>query len=352
MIPERSLQMKKQNVINLVKYYVEKNDEAFRTEVVEIARYFEKNEEYSISEYLMDLISTTNYYVPQASYKNFVYLKKTNYSNKPLLLPDAIKNDILGLVRAITKNMGINKILFYGSPGSGKTESAYQIARLLSRDVLTVDFEQLIDSRLGQTAKNISILFDEISRVQSQNVLILFDEIDSIVLDRVNNNDLREMGRVTSTFLRELDDLNNDVVIIATTNLIDNFDKALLRRFDSKISFDRYSNEDLIEIADALLLSFLKKTENTKQDIRLFNKILKNSRQLPYPGEMTQLIKTAVAFADTENEFDYLRNFYLSLNNNPAKINIQELQDMGYTTREIEILTKIPKSSVSRKLKV
>ena len=343
--------MKKQSIINLVKYYVEKNDEAFRTEVVEIARDFEKIGDLSISEYLMDLISTTNYYVPQANYQNYQHLKKLVFKNKPLLLPEEIKNDVLGLVRAIDKRMGINKILFYGNPGSGKTESAYQVARLLGRDLLTVDFEQLIDSRLGQTAKNISTLFDEISRVQPMNVVILFDEIDAIVLDRVNSNDLREMGRVTSTFLRELDSLSEDVVIIATTNLMKSFDKALVRRFDSVISFDRYSRQDLVEIADAILLGYLKKAENTRQDTRLFHKILNNAVEIPYPGDLVQLIKTSVAFADTENEYDYLRKFYLALNNNPRNIDIQDLQEKGYTTREIEILTGIPRSSVSRKLK-
>ena len=343
--------MKKQNIINLIKYHVEKNEDAFRTEVVEIAKEFDSIGELAISEYLMDLISTTNYYVPQASYKNFQYLKKTVHPNKPLLLPDSLKNDIIGIVRAIDKNMGINKILFSGVPGTGKTESVYQIARLLNRDVLTVDFEELIDSRLGQTAKNISVLFDEIGRIQSKNVIILFDEIDSIVLDRINKNDLREMGRVTSTFLRELDSLNNDVIIIATTNLIDSFDKALTRRFDSIISFNRYEREDLISIADSMLISFIKKAENSKQDIRLFHKILKNANNIPYPGELLQIIKTSVAFADPENEFDYLRKIYLALNNNTSEISIQILQEQGYTTREIEILTKIPKSSVSRKLK-
>ena len=343
--------MKKQSIINLVKYYVEKNDEAFRTEVVDIARDFEKNGDISISEYLMDLISTTNYYIPQANYKNYQYLRKLSFQNKPLLLPELIKNDVLGLVRAIDKKMGINKILFHGNPGSGKTESAYQVARLLGRDLLTVDFEQLIDSRLGQTAKNISTLFDEISRVQPMNVVILFDEIDAIVLDRVNSNDLREMGRVTSTFLRELDSLNDDVVIIATTNLMKSFDKALVRRFDSIISFDRYSKQDLVEIADAILLGFLKKAENSRQDTRLFHKILNNATEIPYPGDLVQLIKTSVAFADTENEFDYLRKFYMALNDNPSNIDIQDLQGKGYTTREIEILTGIPRSSVSRKLK-
>ena len=163
--------MKKQNIINLVKYHVEKNEDAFRSEVVEIAKEFDCIGELAISEYLMDLISTTNYYVPQTSYKNFQFLKKTVHPNKPLLLPDSLKNDVIGIVRAIDKNMGINKILFSGVPGTGKTESVYQIARLLNRDVLTVDFEELIDSRLGQTAKNISVLFDEIGRVQCSSAV-------------------------------------------------------------------------------------------------------------------------------------------------------------------------------------
>lgn len=62
------------------------------------------------------------------------------------------------------------------------------------------------------------------------------DEIDALVLDRINTNDLREMGRVTSTFIKELDRLNENVVIIATTNLFSNFDKAIVRRFDATVS--------------------------------------------------------------------------------------------------------------------
>lgn len=343
--------MKKQSIINLVKYYIEKNDEAFRSEVVEIAKEFEKTGDVDLSEYLMDIISTTNYYVPQMTYKNFQYLRKLKVKNQALLLPDIIKGDVLGIVRAIQNNKGINKLLFYGSPGTGKTESAYQIARLLGRDVLSVNFEMLVDSRLGETAKNVSRLFDEISRVQHNKAIIIFDEIDSLVLDRINNNDMREMGRVTSVFLRNLDELDGDAVIIATTNLFKKFDKALVRRFDATVSFDRYTKNELIEIADSILLGELKKSISSKQDKRLFHKILEGQEQLPYPGDLKQLIKTAVAFSDTESEFDYLRKIYMEFNKSPGDLSIEVLQKAGYTTREIEILTKIPRSSVSRKLR-
>ena len=216
---------------------------------------------------------------------------------------------------------------------------------------MTVSFEQLIDSRLGETAKNVSLLFDEISRLPYGRVLVLFDEIDALVLDRINKNDLREMGRVTSVFLKELDHVNVNIPIIATTNLIANFDKAILRRFDAIVSFDRYTKDDLISIADSLLTSYLKRATNSKQDIRLFNKILKNLDVIPLPGDLKQIIKTAVAFSDESNEYDYLRRIYMALNGNPSAVDIQKLNNDGYTTREIEILSRVPKSSVSRKLR-
>ena len=342
--------MKKQSIMNLVRYHVEKNEEAFISEVAEIAKEFDQSGDSVMANYLMELVSNANYYVPQSSYKNLHYLTKVDYTNTSLLLPEIIEEDILGITRAISQKAGLTKFLFYGAPGTGKTESAYQIARILGRNLLRVDFEQLIDSRLGETAKNVANLFDEINHLAFGKIIILMDEIDALVLDRVNANDLREMGRVTSAFIKELDRLNENAVIIATTNLFSNFDKAIVRRFDATVSFDRYSKEDLIEIADAILSSTLKKNANSKQDMRLFNKILKNMESIPFPGDLKQIIKTSVAFSSEGNEYDYLRKIYFALNDN-KKIDIQRLNDEGYTTREIEILSRIPKSSVSRKLK-
>lgn len=343
--------MKKQNIINLIKYHIEKNESAFRSEVLEIAQDFDRTGETEICNYLMNLISTGNYYIPQNNYNNLVFLKKNNYVNKSLFLPKPIEDDVLGIVRAVDGSIPISKILFYGKPGTGKTESAYQIARLLSRDILSVNMEDLIDSHLGQTSKNIISLFDEIKHLASQKVVVLFDELDSLVMNRVNDNDLREMGRVTSSFLKELDILSNDILVIATTNLIGSFDKALLRRFDAQISFDRYTKEDLIEISTLILKSFIKLSTNSKTDTRLFTKILNNLKTIPFPGEMIQLIKVSIAFSNEENQFDYLRRFYLEVNNNVIP-DIITLTKQGFTTREIEIITHIGKSNVARKLKV
>lgn len=343
--------MKKQNIINLVKYHTEQNNAAFVSEVLEIAREFDTNGDYEVAQYLMDLVSNANVYIPQASYRNLQFLEKLEYSSNPLMLPNIIEEDVIGIARAIKNKSGMSKFLFYGAPGTGKTESAFQIARLLERDILSVHLEQLIDSRLGETSKNVTRLFDEISHLMYSKVIVIFDELDALVLNRSSTNDLREMSRATSTFLRELDTLSDQIVVIATTNLFESFDKALTRRFDAVVSFDRYSKEDLIEIADAMLTSGIKKAVNSSQDMRLFNKILNRLPEIPYPGDMKQIIKTSIAFSDETSKYDYLRKIYLALNDNPKNVNIQNLSEQGFTTREIEILARIPKSSVSRKLK-
>lgn len=347
--------MKKQNVINLIKYHVERNENAFRNESINIARYFDSIGDEQLAEYIMSLIAESNLYTPQSSDFESEFLKQINTSAmEPLNLPTEISEDIKGIINAVNHNIGINKFLFEGFPGSGKTEAAKHIARLLDRALFCVDFDNLIDSKLGQTNKNIASVFNEINMLPNSNrVVVLFDEIDVIALDRINSNDVREMGRVTSTILRELDrltDLNKEIVIIATTNLFSNFDKALIRRFDAVINFNRYSKNDLIEVAEYYFSAFIKNFKGISKDTRLFKKILNASDELPYPGELKNIIKTSLAFSDINSGYDYLRRLYNSLIGNLDKTDINQLYGKGFTVREIEKLKGESKSTVSRKL--
>lgn len=347
--------MKKQNVINLIKYHVERNENAFRNESINIARYFDSIGDEQLAEYIMSLIAESNLYTPQSSDFESEFLKQINTSAmEPLNLPTEISEDIKGIINAVNHNIGINKFLFEGFPGSGKTEAAKHIARLLDRTLFCVDFDNLIDSKLGQTNKNIASVFNEINMLPNSNrVVVLFDEIDVIALDRINSNDVREMGRVTSTILRELDrltDLNKEIVIIATTNLFSNFDKALIRRFDAVINFNRYSKNDLIEVAEYYFSAFIKNFKGISKDTRLLKKILNASDELPYPGELKNIIKTSLAFSDINSGYDYLRRLYNSLIGNLDKTDINQLYEKGFTVREIEKLKGESKSTVSRKL--
>ena len=190
-------------MISLIKYYTEKNDAGFRNEAYEIAKGFDASGDYQLSEYIMSLLSNVNTFVPQMSENASPFFEKIGGKEDMLLLPDVITSDLLGVVNAIEHHIGINKFLFQGAPGTGKTEAVKQLARILNREIFMVDFSAVIDSKLGQTQKNLSMLFKEInSFVQPNKVIVMFDEIDALALDRTNQNDLREMGRATSAMLK------------------------------------------------------------------------------------------------------------------------------------------------------
>ncbi len=344
--------MKKKNVLNLIKYHAEKNEAAFRQEAYAIAKYFDIVQDYSLSQYIMALLSDANTFCPQFQQEDCQFLKKVEFGNESISLPDTIKDSILGIINAIGHNAGVSKFLFEGPPGTGKTEAAKQIARILERDLYIVDFDLIIDSKLGQTSKNIAELFNELHKFQQpQKVIILFDELDAIAIDRINSNDLREMGRATSSVLKGLDGLSNEIVLIATTNLYKSFDKALTRRFDAIVDFSGYNKKDLIEIAEIILNKLLIKFKLTGRNVVLFRKILNNAEKLPYPGELKNLLKTSLAFSDHSNQYDYLKRIYISLSKEKGNEDLKNIQKKGFTVREIEILTGISKSQISRKIK-
>ncbi|MFR5467837.1 MAG: AAA family ATPase [Waltera sp.] len=343
--------MKKKNVINLVKYYAEKNDAGFRNEAYEIAKDFDNSGDYQLAEYIMSLLSNVNTFVPQMVENKSDYFEKIEAKEDLLLLPDDITQDLLGIVNAVERRVGIHKFLFQGAPGTGKTEAVKQLARILDRDIYMINFSSIIDSKLGQTQKNLVEMFEEINGFsRPDKLIVLFDEIDAIALDRTSSNDHREMGRATSTLLKCFDRVNENIVIVATTNLYQYFDKALLRRFDSIIDFDRYTDEDLIEVAEKILDKYLNKLKLGNRDIRLFRKIMKLSKEKLYPGDLKNVIRTSVAFSDIDDGMDYFRRLYDTVCGEKPT-DLKKLQEQGFTIREIEILTKKSKSSVSRKLK-
>ena len=86
------------------------------------------------------------------------------------------------------------------------------------------------------------------------------------------------------------------------------------------------------------------------KDTRLFKKILSCCENLPYPGELKNIIKTSLAFSDTQFEHDYLRRLYNNLIGNLDGTEINQLYANGFTIREIEKLKGESKSNVARKL--
>lgn len=361
--------LKKENIINLIRYHAEQNDIAFNREVQIIAREFDKIGDTALAQHIMALVSNYNVFVPQEIttpeekllVKEYIqmydqkeeleFFSLVSLNSEPLHLPEIIMGDIEGIINTILNQRQVNKFLFAGQPGTGKTETVKQIARLLKRPLYSVNFELIIDSKLGQSGKNIVALFDEMNRLASKSqAVFLFDEIDILALDRLNSNDLREMGRATSFIMKELDKLLPKVKLFATTNLHKSLDKALLRRFDAVISFDRYNQADLLEISEKLLLQVAELNHVTVKNHSLFNKVIQLINPIPNPGELKNMINLAVAFSDERVEDDYLRRLFKHIVPDD-EVNFKELSDKGFSIRELESLTDVSKSQIAREIR-
>lgn len=343
--------MKKRDVLDLIKYHSEGNDVAFREAAGRIAREFDNAGDHQLADFVMAQISDANAFMPQSDDGALAYFTKLRTDRSPLALPEVISDDMLGVKNAIQRNAGMSKFLLQGPPGTGKTESVKYLAHMLGRDLLMVDFDSVIDSRLGRTGKNIAALFDEMRAFPSPDKLVfLFDEIDALALDRINANDVREMGRATSSFLKEMDRTGEEFVVFATTNLYGSLDKALVRRFDVAIDFGRYTREDLVELSEFILEDLLRRYSFVGRDMRLFRKIMDEATSLPFPGELKNALKTCIAFSDPEDEYDYLKRIYRTFgSDDPA--DVKGLHSKGFTLREIERLSGVSKSTVARMLK-
>ena len=133
--------------------------------------------------------------------------------------------------------------LFYGGPGTGKTETVYQMAHQTGRSVMVVDVPQIKSKWVGDSEKNIKALFDnyraQAKRMQ-QAPILLFNEADAIIGKRKNGAESsvdKMENSIQNIILQEMETL--DGIMIATTNLEENFDSAFERRFLYKIKFDK-----------------------------------------------------------------------------------------------------------------
>ena len=133
--------------------------------------------------------------------------------------------------------------LFYGGPGTGKTESVLQIARQTGRDIIQVDFSTLRCKWVGDSEKNIRKVFAYYRNLCDNSEvmpILFFNEADAIFGKRMENveDSVDKMeNTMQNIILQEMEDL--DGILIATTNLTGNFDSAFERRFLYKIEFHK-----------------------------------------------------------------------------------------------------------------
>lgn len=133
--------------------------------------------------------------------------------------------------------------LFYGAPGTGKTETALQLARLTGRDIFQVNISEIKSCWVGESEKNIKKIFDSYrNMVNTSDVapILLFNEADAIISKRTEDAQRavdKMENSIQNIILQEMETLNG--IMLATTNLTCNLDKAFERRFLYKIKFDK-----------------------------------------------------------------------------------------------------------------
>lgn len=147
--------------------------------------------------------------------------------------------------------------LFYGAPGTGKTETALQLARKTGRNIMQVNISQIKSCWVGESEKNIKGLFDnyrELVKKSDVTPILLFNEADAIINKRLEGaqSAVNKMeNSIQNIILQEMENL--DGILIATTNLAGNMDKAFERRFLYKIKFEKPTLDARMSIWHAMM---------------------------------------------------------------------------------------------------
>ena len=151
------------------------------------------------------------------------------------------------------KKSGIDaRIIFYGAAGTGKTMTAYSLAKSLKRQVLAFDCSKILSMYVGESEKNVRKIFDTFydlcEKTKSEPILLL-NEADQFLGARSSGTITgadQMHNQMQNIFLEQIENFRG--MLIATTNLLENIDKAFSRRFNYKIEFKKPDKEQRLEL--------------------------------------------------------------------------------------------------------
>jgi DNA polymerase III delta prime subunit len=193
-------------------------------------------------------------------------LKTNDIAKKKLYYDEEVRKQVSELTQLLTddhyqeirnrlKESGFRcgfTCLFYGMPGTGKTETVLQLAKETGRDIMQVNISEIKSMWVGESEKNIKALFDnyrnKVKECKSTPIL-LFNEADAIIGKRQEGAERavdKMENSIQNIILQEMETL--DGILIATTNLAQNMDKAFERRFLYKIKFTKPTIEARMSI--------------------------------------------------------------------------------------------------------
>lgn len=136
-----------------------------------------------------------------------------------------------------------------GPPGNGKTTLAEALASELMYPLLTVRYDTLVGSFLGETASRLRQL---IEFAKTQRCVLFFDEFETLGKERGDTHETGEIKRVVSSLLMQIDELPDYVVVIAASNHPELLDRAVWRRFQLRLDLPLPTRDQLARQIDAI----------------------------------------------------------------------------------------------------
>ncbi len=247
-------------ILNLVKTGMEGDNQLFRKTVEAIAAEEHSKKHFVLAERLTELLQTS---VSTASFvktsdpklQDAYYVVKPTKSLDDLILSKKIYSECKEIIeehhrRDLLRSYNLeprHRLLFSGPPGNGKTTLAEAFAHELMVPMFVVKYEGIIGSYLGETAKQLDRLFEQI---KTQRCVLFFDEFDALSKERGDRNDIGEMKRVVNSLLLQIDMLPSHVTVIAATNHEEMLDKASWRRFQTKLELRKPTKTMIVKWLD------------------------------------------------------------------------------------------------------
>jgi AAA+ superfamily predicted ATPase len=242
--------------VNYMQKIISSENELIKRKLIEI------EESRFISDTALKLTELSLTMLNEEGIKLFANKKKNNNIIEPVnILSKALyfneeENSQLDVLKRLLSDSELNKIqqrltekklpkgiasLLYGLPGTGKTETVYQLAKETNREIVKVDISQSKSMWFGESEKKIKQIFTdykEYAKDCERTPILLFNEADA-VLSKRKDIGLTNTGQTENTMqniiLEELE--NFEGIFFATTNLVNNLDSAFERRFLFKIEF-------------------------------------------------------------------------------------------------------------------
>lgn len=172
---------------------------------------------------------------------------------RDIVLRDEVRDLLLRVIsenrsRGRLERFGVSprrRLLFHGLPGCGKTLAAAVLAGEMGLPLMTVRFDALFSRFLGATAVQLRSIFAEMPRRPG---VYLFDEFDSVAKARGDSQDVGEMNRVVTAFCQLVDADVSGSILVAATNHVELLDRAVFRRFDVIVPFEKPTREQLVDL--------------------------------------------------------------------------------------------------------